>query len=93
MKRLNQTESPIFVILSVLFFQTQSFCTFVQQIAASAILNVAPVASHNINAMVVLVATAVKNKLPRENLIDNARYIVCQSRGHEIGTKTLVVLF
>ena len=28
MKRLNQTESPIFVILCVLCFQMQSFLTF-----------------------------------------------------------------
>ena len=28
MKRLNQTESPIFVILCVLCFQRQSFLTF-----------------------------------------------------------------
>ena len=30
MKRLNQTESPIFVILCVLCFQRQSFFTFIQ---------------------------------------------------------------
>ena len=29
MKRLNQTESPIFVILCVLCFQRQSFLTFI----------------------------------------------------------------
>ena len=29
MKRLNQTESPIFVILNVLCFQRQSFFTFI----------------------------------------------------------------
>ena len=28
MKRLNQTESPIFIIMCVLCFQTQSFLTF-----------------------------------------------------------------
>ena len=33
MKRLNQTESPIFVILCVLCFQRQSFLTFIVIVA------------------------------------------------------------
>ena len=35
MKRLNQAESPIFVILCVLCFQRQSFLTFIESLAGS----------------------------------------------------------
>ena len=38
MKKLNQTESPIFVILSVLCFQRQSFFPFILQHTFSSVL-------------------------------------------------------
>ena len=42
MKRLNQTESPIFVILCVLCFQRQSFLTFAYTVALSLSAKIKP---------------------------------------------------